>query len=138
MSGFGLALSIVVFIGAPMIIRIVLGSEFEPSITVLRILAGLPMFVCASNVLVIQIMVPFGKDKAFTIILISAGILNIILAILFTSIWLEFGMALAVLLSELFVTVTMLIYLSFNHLNPVIRQISFGDVAKSSLMEEIN
>jgi len=119
MGGLGLALSITLFVGAPAIVRIVLGPEYEPSIMVMQVLAALPFLIGASNVLGIQLMLPFGKDKPFTSILLSAGLINIALAILFAPIWQEFGMAVAVLLSEAFVTVSMLIYLWLCHINPI-------------------
>jgi O-antigen/teichoic acid export membrane protein len=63
-------------------------------------------------------MVPFGKDKAFTLILFVAGFINIILAILLIPIWHESGMAAAVSISEAIVTLIMFIYLWVKQLNP--------------------
>lgn len=117
MGGLGLILSACVFAGAPIIVRIILGPEYEPSIGVMRILAGLCFLIAASNVLGIQIMIPFGKDRAFACIIFSAGLLNIILAILLAPIWRENGMALAVLFTEAFVTGAMLFYLSRCQIN---------------------
>jgi PST family polysaccharide transporter len=117
MGGFGFILSIIVFAGAPTIVRIMLGSEYEPSITVMRILAGLCFLIAVSNVLGFQIMIPFGRDKIFTLILFGAGLLNIMFAILLTPIWQESGMAVAVLVSEAFVTGTMMLYLYICRIN---------------------
>lgn len=119
MSGLGLALSLTLFASAPLIVRIVLGPEYEPSIMVMRILAALTLLISASNVLGIQLMLPFGKDKAFTAILLGAGLINIMLAILLAANYQASGMAIAVLLSETFVTIAMLIYLSLSELNPL-------------------
>jgi len=119
MGGFGLVLSIALFTGAPLTVSVVLGHLYEPSISVMRILAPLPLLIAVSNVLGIQIMLPFGKDKSFTKILFSAGIINIIFAILFGPTWQESGMAIAALLSELFVTATMLVYVYLHDINPL-------------------
>lgn len=119
MGGLGLALSVTLFVGTPVIVGIVLGPEYEPSIMVIRILTVQPLLIGASNVLGVQIMLPFGKDRAFISILLGAGLINIALAILLTPIWKEVGMAAAVLFSEAFVTVSMLIYLKLCHLNPL-------------------
>jgi PST family polysaccharide transporter len=118
MGSMGFILSISIFFGAPLIVRIVLGPEYEPSIMVMRILSGLCFLIGTSNVLGIQIMLPFGKDKAFTSILFGAGLINIALSILLAPIWQESGMAVAVLLSETFVTGVMIIYLQLQKLNP--------------------
>ncbi len=121
MSGLGLALSVALFAGAPVIVQILLGPQYEPSIIVMRILSGLTLLIGASNVLGIQLMLPFGRDRAFTSILVGAGIINIALAVSLAPIWQESGMAASVLVSEGFVTVTMLIYLSLHQLNPFTR-----------------
>jgi polysaccharide transporter, PST family len=119
LGGIGLILSLMLFIGAPFIVQIVLGPEYEPSIMVIRILAALPFLVAISNVLGIQLMLPFGKDRAFTFILFLAGFINIGLSIPLASRWNESGMAAAVLVSEIFVTVIMFIYLWKIQLNPL-------------------
>lgn len=118
LGGLGMILSLILIIGAPIIVNIILGSEYEPSIRVIQILAALPLLVAISNVLGIQIMVPFGKDKAFTSILFGAGIINILLAIILTPIWKESGMAISVILSETIVTTVMFIYLWVKKINP--------------------
>lgn len=119
MGGLGLTLSMALFVGAPAIVRIVLGPEYGPSTTVIRILAALPLLIGISNVLGIQTMLPFRRERAFASVLLCAGLINIGLAILFAPIWQESGMAAAVLLSEAFVTVSMLIYLRLANLNPL-------------------
>jgi len=111
MGGAGLGISVGIFLSAPLIVAILLGAQYGPSVAVMRIIAFLPFLIALSNVLGIQLMIPFGMDQAFTLILFSAGIINISLAILFVSIWKAVGMALSVLLSEMFVTLTMFIVL---------------------------
>lgn len=111
MGGAGFVISSAIFVGAPFIVQIMLGSQYEPSVNVMRILAGLPFLIALSNVLGIQMMLPLGKDRVFTLILFIAGLLNIILALVFAPLWQASGMALAVLISESFVTASMLITL---------------------------
>ena len=119
MSGLGLALSVTLFAGAPVIVRIVLGPEYEPSIIVMRILSVLPLFIGASNVLGVQIMYSFRLEKAVMTIVYIAGLINLVLAILFAPIWLAAGMALAVVVSEAFVTIGFIFYLQKNRLIPI-------------------
>ena len=111
MGGAGFVISSAIFVGAPFIVQVMLGSQYGPSVNVMRILAGLPFLIALSNVLGIQMMLPFGKDRVFTLILFSAGLLNIVLAVVFAPLWQASGMALAVLISESFVTASMLITL---------------------------
>jgi len=112
MGSVGFALSMTILLGTNLLVSILLGPKFEPSIAVMKILAFLPFLIALSNVLGIQLMIPFGKDKAFTLILFGAGILNISLAIILAPLWYEKGMAISVLLSEIFVTSSMFIYLN--------------------------
>ena len=53
----------------------------------------------------------FDYKKAFSNILISASVINILLAFILVPIYQHIGISLAVLISELFVTVSMFIYL---------------------------
>ncbi len=112
MGSAGFVLSLVILVGANLIVSVLLGPRFGPSIFVMRILALLPFLIALSNVLGIQLMIPFGKDRAFTLILFGAGVLNVSLAIILAPIWHEKGMAIAVLLSEIFVTSTMFLYVN--------------------------
>jgi PST family polysaccharide transporter len=52
-------------------------------------------------------MVPYGMDITFNKIIISAGMINILLAIFLANMWGGIGMAISVVLAELFVTTTM-------------------------------
>lgn len=118
LGGIGLAMSTTLFLGASVITQVILGSDYVPTIAVIRILALLPLVIALSTVFGIQIMLPFGKDRAFTSILLFAGFLNLMLAIVFSLVWEASGMALAVLLSEVSVTVSMYVYLRHCHLEP--------------------
>ena len=122
MSGLGLLLSLALVLEAPLIVRLLLGSEYKPSIDVLRVLSGLSLLVAMSNVLGIQIMLPFGKDRAFMAILFGAGLTNIAFAVLLAPRLQAIGMATAVLISETFVTISMFLYLQRCGLNPLSRK----------------
>jgi len=116
MGGAGFLLTAVVFVSAPVIANILLGPQFEPSIAVIRILSPIIFLSALTNVLGVQIMIPFGKERAFTLILFAAGVLNVLLAILLTPVSQAKGMAVSVTLSELFVTATMALYLRLAHI----------------------
>ncbi|HIE54050.1 MAG TPA: hypothetical protein EYP90_02520, partial [Chromatiaceae bacterium] len=122
MSVLGAGLSLVLVFGAPVIVTILLGSQYGPSVGVIRVLAGLPLLIGASNVLGIQIMLPFGKDRAFMTILLGAGVTNIAFAVLLAPHWQAMGMAMAVLITETIVTASMLIYLQSCGLSPLSRR----------------
>jgi len=122
-GSMALILSLVLFIAAPLIVRIILGPQYEPSITVMRLLAALPLLIAISNVLGVQIAFPFGLEKAILNLVFMAGIINILLALLFVPSLGANGMALSVLLAECFVTCSYFIYLMTKNLNPLIKKL---------------
>lgn len=111
MGGAGCALGALIAGSAPFIVTTLLGSQYTSSIPVVRILAPTILLIALSNVLGIQIMLPLGEDRAFTLILFGAGALNVAGAIVLAPTWQALGMAIAVLISELCVTISMLAYL---------------------------
>lgn len=119
MSSLGATFSIVLFVGAPWIVQTILGSGYESSIPVMRILAPLPFLISVSNVLGVQIMFPLRMERAVAIIVLCAGAINVGLAVLLAPVWLAVGMAVAVLISETFVTTSQLSWLTITGLSPL-------------------
>ena len=103
--------SSLIFIFAAPIVNIVLGNQYQQSIIVLRILAFLPFIIGLSNIFGIQTMLTFNLKRAFSRILISAGLLNITLALILTPLYQHIGVSVAVLTTEIFVTLSMFLYL---------------------------
>lgn len=89
------------------IIEVFLGKEFIESIFIFKLASILLIVIGLSNIFGIQIMIPFGKEKKFTIILIFAAIINFILNILFIPKLSYFGATYATIIAELFVTISM-------------------------------
>jgi len=104
-------LSSFLFIFATPIVNIVLGPQYQQSIVVLRILAFLPFIIGLSNILGIQTMLTFNLKKPFSRILISAGLLNVTLALILSPLYQHIGVSIAVLVTEMFVTLSMFFYL---------------------------
>lgn len=96
---------------APWIIRLVLGRAYGPAIPVMRI-ASVVIPVCAvSNILGIQWMLPFGMDRAFNRIVVSAGLMNVVLAVVLSRRFGPVGTAFSVVTSQTFVSTCMVIAL---------------------------
>lgn len=110
-GGASFVFSLVVFIFADVIVNILLGNQYLESIAVLRILAFVPFIVGLSNIFGIQTMLTFDYKKAFSNILIVAGIINISLAFILAPLYQQNGISFSVLITEIFVTITMFIYL---------------------------
>ncbi len=103
--------SLILFLFSEEIVNIVLGYQYKESIVVLKILAFLPFIVALSNLFGIQTMLTLNYKKAFSNILVSASIINILLAFILVPLYKHIGISFALLISEIFVTVTMFLYL---------------------------
>ncbi|HRR62690.1 MAG TPA: flippase, partial [Paludibacteraceae bacterium] len=104
-------LSLLIFLLAEVVIKILLGGQYLESIKVLRILSFLPFIVGLSNIFGIQTMLTFDYKKAFSNILIIASLINITLAFILVPFFFHIGIAFAVVISETFVTIVMFVYL---------------------------
>jgi PST family polysaccharide transporter len=116
--GAGTTAGIVLFAGAPWLVRLLLGKGFENNIPVLRLFSFLPPLIAGSNVLGIQWMLPLRLDKEFNLIILSAGALNLALALLLTPRYQQMGMAVSVVLAEILVTGSMVLLLRRRKLDP--------------------
>jgi PST family polysaccharide transporter len=105
--GLALLASVLLFVFAEVIISLVVGSNYSNSISALRILAFLPFIIMISNLYGIQIMLNLGFNKKFNKIITSAAILNLIAMFMLVPFLLEDGAALAMLGTEIFVTLGM-------------------------------
>jgi len=104
----GLVLGITVFAFAPLLVRVLLGSDFQPAVNVLRLLALLPPLISITQSLGFQWLLPHGKESTVNRIILGAGLINITMALLLAPRYAHIGMALAVLCSEVYVASRML------------------------------
>jgi PST family polysaccharide transporter len=105
--GASILLCLGLILAAPLVIRLVLGAEYEGAVPLLRILALLVPIITMSGVLGVQWMLPLGMDRPFMRIVAIAGVLNVALGAFLSAQFGAFGMSCAVVGSELFVTVAM-------------------------------
>lgn len=103
--------SCLLFLAAPPLIHFLMGDQYLQSVTPLRIMAFLPFIIALSNIFGIQTMLPFGRNKAFSRIIIVGSLMNIALSFLFVP-WLKYvGSAISVTIVESFITLSMFLYL---------------------------
>jgi len=119
MGLFGSLMAAGLIVFAPLLVDILLGPGYEAAVPILRMLALLLPTIALSNVFGIQWMIPLGMDRIFNRIIFSAGIINLILAVMFAPRFLSMGMAWAVIISEFYVTLAMFVTLSRRGLNPL-------------------
>jgi PST family polysaccharide transporter len=120
MGAAGIAWGIGAFLFAPLLVHLVLGDQFESAVAVVRILALLPPLVAFSNVLGVQWMLALGLDRLVNAVVFSAGVLNVVLALILVPRYLQIGMAIAVVAAEAFMTFGLYAVLRFKHLDPLV------------------
>jgi len=118
MTGSALLLCVGTLVAAPLITRIVLGPDYSAAVPVMRVLALLLPAVAVSTVLGMQWMLPLGMDRIYNKIIISAGVLNLLLASLLAGRWQQMGMAWSVVLSEYLVTTAVCVILVRRRISP--------------------
>ncbi len=104
---FAIVVTFVLFAFSGEIVLLILGEKYMQSINVFRIIIFLPLIILLSNVYGIQIMLNLGYKKEFFRIIFLAGIINLILSFILVPVYFETGTAVAVLITEIFVTAGM-------------------------------
>lgn len=107
LGGGGFAFSLILWLGAPWVVQIILGDQYNPSIGILRWMAFVPFMVCLSNVFGIQTMLPLGMERIFSRILIGSAIYSLLLIGPLTVWYGAEGTAMTMLFTESFVTIAM-------------------------------
>ncbi len=110
-GGASLVLSCLIFILANSVIVVLLGRAYGESVVVLRILAFLPFLIGLSGIFGVQIMLPLKYTRAFSSILVAGSLINIVLALLLIPLYQHVGVSVAMVVTEVFVTVAMFLYL---------------------------
>ena len=128
---------ILVWIAAPLIIRIFFGAAFYEAGTVLRILCFIPLIVALSDLLGIQTMINLNMDRPFFSITLIGAIFGFGLNFLLSSHYGAEGTAWAWVLSELVITACMWLFLLSKQIqlfdSTYFRYAHFADVARPFL-----
>ena len=105
-------ISIFIFFFSGLISEILLGNNYSESILILKILSFIP-FIGGINIILTSLtMLSFNFKKGFSTIIISAGLINVILAFSLVPNYLASGSAIAVNLAELYILLATTIYLN--------------------------
>jgi polysaccharide transporter, PST family len=115
----GTLMGLLTFLLAPFLVRTMLGEEYIPAASVLRVLALLPPLIAVSAALGIQWMLPLRLERLFNAITLGAGLLYLGLALVLAPLYADVGMACAVVVAELFVTVGVYATLRWRGLDPL-------------------
>jgi PST family polysaccharide transporter len=104
-GGFGLVMGVAAMVGAPWLVRIILGPGYDAAIPVLRIFGLLPILVSITTVIGLYWALPFGRDRLMLGAVVLAGATNVALAMLLVPRWSASGMAASAVIAELVILV---------------------------------
>lgn len=102
----------VIFVAAPWLVRIVLGTGYDSAIPIARLLSVLLPLIALSTVTGTLWLIPHKLDRSVEVITLVAGAINVGLAVALAPHLMGVGVALAVVVAEAFVTVGYFLYLS--------------------------
>jgi PST family polysaccharide transporter len=100
-------ISVTIFFGAPLAVKILYGPQFLPTIDVLRWMAFVPFMSGLGDVFGVQTMLPLGMKTYFSRVLIGSAVLNFGLLAVLAKLYGAEGAAATVLAVQSFVAVAM-------------------------------
>jgi PST family polysaccharide transporter len=108
---------LLVFAGAELLVGIVLGAEYAPSVALLRILAFAPVLIILGNVLTVQGMLSLNLKRDYSLVFVSAGVFGVASIVYLTHRFAARGTALSVVVVEAFAIAMTLYRMRANGVN---------------------
>ena len=93
-----------VYVFAPFIVQLFVGSPSETSVTLLRMLSFVPVIVCL-NIPAYQILLALNQKRSYLRILATGTVINIIANIFLVMNWGATGTIISIIITELFITI---------------------------------
>lgn len=103
--------SAVLVLGAPLIAGLVFGDGYGPSVDVLRIMGVIPLAIAVATVLSVHTLMPLGRDRDFSRIVVAVGIANLGLTTALAVAFRGAGSGAAACISEIAVVVCLAVLL---------------------------
>lgn len=107
---------LVIYIFSPLILSLLFSNVSHETVTVLRIFSPIPYLIFLATVFALFTMIVFDRNKAYSRIIVSAGIINILMSFILIPMFFHIGAAVCVLLIELYVTFRYIWYTQKNGL----------------------
>jgi len=125
----GLVLTVLIYLCAPWLVHIIAGPEFAPAVPLLRILSVMPALIAFGQGYGTQWMLPLGLDRSFNLVMLSAGAIDLALALMVAPRYADFGMAWVAVTSEALIALGFYVVLRFHRLDPLCPSLREGDAA---------
>jgi polysaccharide transporter, PST family len=124
LGSLGLLFGVVLFLGAPLLVHVVLGAAFEGSVPALRVFALWIPLGALSTVITFQLLLPNGMDYQFNAVIFTAGLLSFGGALLLAPNFQALGIAWAAVGAQLYTLIAFSVVLARKGLNPFVLSVN--------------
>ncbi|AET91762.1 transporter, polysaccharide transporter (PST) family protein [Burkholderia sp. YI23] len=100
-------ISLCIFFGAPLAVKLLYGPKFLPTVEVLRWMAFVPLMAGLSDLFGVQTMLPLGMRSQFSRVLMASAVVNFATLAVLVKLFGEQGAAATVLIVETFIAAAM-------------------------------
>jgi PST family polysaccharide transporter len=111
LGGLTFIISIILIIFSEFIVNLILGPKYQESVLLFAIMAPLPFLISLSNIFGIQTMLNLGCGRDFSIIIILAAAISIVLSFIFIPTYGALASSVIMVIVELLIVIAMILYL---------------------------
>ncbi len=111
LGGLTFIISIILIIFSEFIVNLILGPKYQESVLLFAIMAPLPFLISLSNIFGIQTMLNLGCGRDFSIIIILAATISIVLSFIFIPTYGALASSVIMVIVELLIVIAMILYL---------------------------
>jgi polysaccharide transporter, PST family len=119
LGGLGLIFGLAIFVGAPLLVHVVLGPAFRDSVPVLRVFALWIPLIALSTVIIFQLLLPNHLDNQFNFVNVTAGLVGVGAALLLAHRLGAIGIAWSAVVAQIYTLIAFSIVLARAGLNPL-------------------
>jgi polysaccharide transporter, PST family len=120
LGGLGLLFGVALFLGAPLLVHVVLGDAFHGSVAALRVFSLWIPLVALSTVITFQLLLPNQLDYQFNAVIFTAGLLGFGGALLLAPGFQAVGIAWSAVGAQLYTVIAFSVVLARAGLNPFV------------------
>jgi polysaccharide transporter, PST family len=121
LGAVGLLFGLVIFLGAPLFVRLVLGADFVDAVPALQIFAFWIPLTALATVLTFQVLLPNQLDNQFNFVNLTAGLLGIASAVVLAPRFQAAGIAWSTVISQAYTVAAFVVITVRAGLNPFVR-----------------
>jgi PST family polysaccharide transporter len=118
LGSVGLVFAVGIFFGAPLMVRLVLGSDFNDAVPVLQVFALWIPLTALVTVLTFQVLLPNQLDHPFNFVNLTAGLVGIVAALLLAPRFRAIGIAWSAVAVQIYTLMAFSVILARAGLNP--------------------